>query len=56
MKDLEQEINEDSEKGIEWTMFVLLTVVLAPALAIAIVGGYGLMIWIHQMLVGPPSL
>lgn len=39
----------------ETRMFVFLTVVLAPALAVAIVGAYGLFIWLSQMFLGPPG-
>lgn len=39
----------------ETRVFVFLTVVLAPALAVALVGAYGLLIWLSQMLVGPPK-
>lgn len=39
----------------ETRVFVFLTVVLAPALAVVIVGGYGLAIWLYQMLAGPPT-
>ncbi len=35
--------------------FLFLTVVLAPALSIALVGSYGLAIWIYQILAGPPA-
>ncbi len=34
--------------------FLLLAVVLAPVLAIALVGGYGFLIWMSQILMGPP--
>jgi nitrate reductase NapE component len=42
-------------------MFLFLTVVLAPALAVAIVGGYivggyGLIVWIAQIVNGPPGI
>jgi nitrate reductase NapE len=30
-------------------------VVLAPVLAVAIVGGYGFIVWILQMIYGPPG-
>jgi len=36
-------------------MFLLLTVVLAPVLAVAIVGGYGFVIWMYQLIAGPPG-
>ena len=39
----------------ELLAFLFLTVVLAPALAVAIVGGYGFLIWIMQMIYGPPG-
>ncbi|MHC8492195.1 periplasmic nitrate reductase, NapE protein [Thalassospira sp. SM2505] len=39
----------------ELRSFLFLAVVLAPALAIAIVGGLGFSIWIYQMFAGPPG-
>jgi nitrate reductase NapE len=36
-------------------MFLFLTVVLAPVLAIAVVGGYGFIVWMLQMIYGPPG-
>ena len=39
----------------ERRVFVFLTVVLAPMLAVAVVGTYGLLIWLYQMFMGPPK-
>ncbi len=39
----------------ETRVFLFLTVVLAPALAVALVGAYGLAIWVFQMFMGPPK-
>ena len=39
----------------ELLVFLFLTVVLAPMLAVAIVGGYGFMVWIYQLFAGPPG-
>ncbi len=39
----------------ELLVFLFLTVVLAPVLAVAIVGGYGFAIWMYQLLNGPPT-
>jgi nitrate reductase NapE len=39
----------------EWTAFVFLAVVLAPVLAVLIVSGYGFLVWIWQMVAGPPG-
>lgn len=48
--------NEQSvSKKQELSGFLFLTVLLAPALSVAIVGGYGFAIWIYQLLAGPPS-
>lgn len=45
-----------AEKRAELTTFLLLTVVLAPVLAVAIVTGYGFIVWMYQAFVsGPPG-
>ncbi len=42
-------------KKLELRMFLFLTVVLAPALSVALVGGLGLAIWLYQAFAGPPG-
>jgi periplasmic nitrate reductase NapE len=42
-------------KRMEIVAVVFLTLVLVPALAVATVGGYGLTIWVYQMIAGPPG-
>jgi periplasmic nitrate reductase NapE len=49
------EIVPAENRSRETRVFVFLTVVLAPLLAVAIVGSYGLLIWLYQMLMGPPK-
>jgi nitrate reductase NapE len=44
-----------SDKSREFWAFILLTVVVAPVLSVAIVGGYGFLVWIYQLLAGPPT-
>jgi nitrate reductase NapE len=39
----------------ELLVFLFLTVVLAPVLAVTIVGGYGFIVWMYQLLNGPPT-
>jgi periplasmic nitrate reductase NapE len=39
----------------EKRVFIFLTVVLAPMVAVAVVGSYGLLIWLYQMFMGPPK-
>jgi nitrate reductase NapE len=42
-------------RRMEIVAFLFLTVFLIPALAVATVGGYGLAVWIYQMIAGPPG-
>jgi periplasmic nitrate reductase NapE len=49
------EIVPEPNRSRETRVFVFLTVVLAPMLAAAIVGSYGLLIWLYQMFMGPPK-
>lgn len=45
----------EASRSRELVMFLFLTVVLAPMLAVAAVGGYGFIVWILQMIYGPPG-
>ena len=36
------------------TLFVLVAIV-APLLAVMIVGGYGFIVWMYQLIAGPPG-
>lgn len=49
------DINAQSSKSEERRAFVVLSVFLAPAVAVVIVGGYGFAVWMSQMLLGPPG-
>jgi nitrate reductase NapE len=42
-------------KRMEIFAFLFLTAVLMPALAVAVVGSYGLAVWISQIVTGPPG-
>ena len=42
-------------RRMEVFAFLFLTAVLMPALAVATVGGYGLAVWVYQMVAGPPG-
>lgn len=35
--------------------FLILAVVIWPAIAVAVVGGYGFLVWMSQLIVGPPG-
>ena len=39
----------------ELALFVVLAFVLVPVASIAVVGGYGFMVWMYQMWAGPPG-
>lgn len=43
-----------TEEKPELKAFLFLTVVMAPVLAVVIIGTYGLAVWIFQMFAGPP--
>jgi nitrate reductase NapE len=43
------------EKRHERHVFLFLTAVLVPALAVATVAGYGFVVWIYQIFAGPPG-
>ena len=49
------EVPSDATRSEERRMFAFLTVFLAPMLAVALVGSYGLIIWLYQMFAGPPK-
>lgn len=45
----------EQQKKYEKNTFIFLAVFLAPILSVIIVGGYGFMVWISQILFGPPT-
>lgn len=45
----------DVSKSEEKRTFFFLAVLLAPILSFVLVGGYGFLIWMSQILLGPPS-
>jgi len=49
------EPSESFTKAQELRSFLFLSVVMAPVLAVMIVGGYGFMVWMVQLFTGPPG-
>ena len=43
------------EKRHETIAFLFLSVVLFPLLSIMLVGGFGFIIWMQHLLIGPPG-
>ncbi len=52
---LETSTEQSPSKKRELSVFLFLAVVLAPILAVMVVGGYGLLVWIYQHFTGPPT-
>jgi nitrate reductase NapE len=44
------------EKRRELAVFLFLTLVLAPLIAVVVVAGYGFVVWMYQMIAGPPTV
>ena len=47
---------ENNEKRRELAMFVFLTLILAPALAVLFVSAFGFCVWMYQLIAGPPGV
>ncbi len=47
---------DQTSKKDELRMFIFITVVLFPLLSVMLIGGYGFVIWILQMIYGPPGV
>ncbi len=47
---------DQTSKKDELRMFIFITVVLIPLLSVMLIGGYGFVIWILQMIYGPPGV
>lgn len=50
------DVPAEEEKRQQWHAFLFIIIALFPILSVAIVGGYGLIIWISQMIFGPPGI
>ncbi|WP_085558103.1 periplasmic nitrate reductase, NapE protein [Azospirillum agricola] len=42
-------------KRREIAMFLVLAVLIWPVLSVAVVGGYGFLVWMSQLILGPPG-
>ncbi|MGL3821180.1 periplasmic nitrate reductase, NapE protein [Sphingopyxis sp. R3-92] len=51
-----KQVADRKTKRKEVQLFLFLTVVLFPVLAIGIVAAYGFMVWMWQLVSGPPGL
>ncbi|NIX75928.1 nitrate reductase [Microvirga sp. c23x22] len=49
---------QGAEKNTKWQeilAFVVLAVLIWPILTVGVVGGYGFLIWMSQLVLGPPG-
>lgn len=44
-----------STRQEEFRSFLFFTIVMAPVLAVLIVAGYGFLVWMYQLIAGPPA-
>jgi len=42
-------------KSEEWRSFLFLTVVMVPVLTGVLIAGYGFVVWMVQLVAGPPT-
>jgi periplasmic nitrate reductase NapE len=47
--------DKSNPKSRELRAFLALAVVLAPVLAVVVVTGYGFLVWMVQLVAGPPG-
>lgn len=43
------------DKGRETRLFLFLVVLFFPLLSVALVGGFGFVVWMLQLIMGPPG-
>ena len=48
--------HQERRKSEEFRTWLFLTLFMAPILAVALVGTYGLIVWMYHALAGPPAM
>ncbi|MBO9649790.1 MAG: periplasmic nitrate reductase, NapE protein [Variovorax sp.] len=46
---------DPQRKTEELRSFLFLTAVMVPVLSVIVVGGYGFLVWMYQLIGGPPT-
>ncbi len=46
---------EHGDRKQEWRLFVFIVVFLFPLLSVMVVGGFGFVVWMYQLIAGPPG-
>jgi nitrate reductase NapE len=47
---------DPQRKREEFRAWIFLSFIMAPILSVLIVAGYGFLVWMYQLLAGPPTL
>jgi nitrate reductase NapE len=47
--------SEQPTRRAEFAAFLTLAVLIWPVVAVGVVGGYGFLVWMYQIVVGPPG-
>jgi nitrate reductase NapE len=50
-----EKTEDTARRWDEIAAFVVLAVLIWPVLAVAVVGGYGFLVWMSQLVFGPPG-
>lgn len=53
---MKHDVADSASKRRELQLFLFLTVVLFPLLAVGVVAAYGFLVWMWQLLNGPPGV
>lgn len=48
--------NAQNEKKKELRLFLFLTIFFAPIVTFSLIAGYGFIVWMLQILMGPPGV
>ncbi|WP_343561397.1 periplasmic nitrate reductase, NapE protein [Kiloniella sp. b19] len=56
MSQYDFEMEEVRSKSSERTAVIFLALILFPLLAVIGIGGYGFLIWMSQIIFGPPTV
>lgn len=51
---MSDKVSTTATRAEERRVFVMLAVFLAPFLSVVLIGGYGFLIWMSQLVFGPP--
>jgi len=51
----DETIGPPSSRAEELFAFALLAILIWPVLSVMVVGGYGFLVWMYQLVFGPPG-